>query len=239
MHIALCDDNIADRKQFERLAKRESERRAASGELFFVDSFGSADSLLAVPRQYDAFFLDLCHTKDCDGIALAKTLLDMELCAPIVLCCSDLDYRQQPFPNRVLFLDKPIKASELTACLNHIQEMLLEREPLIEIRNDGKTIYVKEPEILYAMEKGGLLEVTLTENRSFTLMETAKNFFSQLESWPTFFCPTKKVLLNGRYIRTLRWNRVIMKDGSKFTVSCACLPFARAMFKKYTDNGEV
>ena len=38
MHIALCDDNVADRKQFERLVKRESDRRAADEGILFVDS---------------------------------------------------------------------------------------------------------------------------------------------------------------------------------------------------------
>ena len=28
MHIAICDDNVADRKQLERLLKRESDKRA-------------------------------------------------------------------------------------------------------------------------------------------------------------------------------------------------------------------
>lgn len=238
MHIALCDDNIADRKQFERLAKRESERRTASGDLLFVDSFGSADSLLAVPRQYDAFFLDLCHTHGITGLDLTRKLLDMEITAPIVLCCSDIDYRQQSFPEQVLFLTKPIKAAELTACFDTIQEFLFAREPLIEIRNDGKTMYVRESELLYAVENKGLLEVTLTEGRSFILTETAKNFFHQLENWPTFFYPSKKYVLNGRYIKTLRWNRAVMPDGRKFTISCACLPFARTMYQKYSNNGE-
>ena len=30
MHIAICDDNVADRKQLERLLKRESEKRKST-----------------------------------------------------------------------------------------------------------------------------------------------------------------------------------------------------------------
>ena len=238
MHIALYDDNVADRKQFERLAKRESDRRAASDGILFVDSFGSADSLLANPRQYDAFFLDVCHTPGVTGFDLVTSLLSLGINTPIVMCCSETDYRQRLFPKHVLFLEKPIKVAEFTSCLDTVQQKLSSKEPLIEIRNDGKTIYVKEAEIIYAVEKGGLLEITLTDNRTFTLMETAKNFFSQLESWPTFFCPGKKTVLNGRYIVALKWNKVIACDGKRFTVSWSCLPFARAMYQKFHQNGE-
>ena len=37
MHIAICDDNIADRKQLERLLDRESDRRKGTSGVFFYD----------------------------------------------------------------------------------------------------------------------------------------------------------------------------------------------------------
>ena len=39
MHIAVCDDNVADRKQFERLIRRESERRGKENGILFADLF--------------------------------------------------------------------------------------------------------------------------------------------------------------------------------------------------------
>ena len=56
MHVAVCDDNIADRKQTERLLGRESDRRAKLTEGLFVDSYGNEQSLLTKPMQYDVFF---------------------------------------------------------------------------------------------------------------------------------------------------------------------------------------
>ena len=49
MHIAICDDNVADRKQLERLLKRESDKRASSTGIIYADSFGNASALLANP----------------------------------------------------------------------------------------------------------------------------------------------------------------------------------------------
>ena len=67
MHIALCDDNVADRKQFERLVKRESDRRAADEGILFADSFGNSESLLTNPMQYDGFYIDMCKTPGVSG----------------------------------------------------------------------------------------------------------------------------------------------------------------------------
>ena len=40
MHIAICDDNIADRKHLERLLSRESDKRMGTPNLLYVDSYG-------------------------------------------------------------------------------------------------------------------------------------------------------------------------------------------------------
>ena len=59
MHIAVCDDNIADRKQLERLLKRESDKRKNDSGLIYTDSFGDSEVLSRTPMQYDLFFVDL------------------------------------------------------------------------------------------------------------------------------------------------------------------------------------
>ena len=67
MHIAVCDDNVADRKQLERLLKRESDKRAASTGIIYTDSFGNSTALLSNPMQYDAFYIDMCLTEGTTG----------------------------------------------------------------------------------------------------------------------------------------------------------------------------
>ena len=115
MHIALCDDNVADRKQFERLMKRESDRRAATDGILYVDSFGSPEALLTNPMQYDVFYIDLCHTEGTSGADVVSALLKKGVNAPMVLCCSEINYRVLNLPDNCFFLDKPIRVSELSA----------------------------------------------------------------------------------------------------------------------------
>ena len=71
MHIAIVEDNIADRHQTERLLGREVDRRRTAEEGYYVDSFGSADAVLPCPTTYDIFFLDMQHTEP-DGFQLMK-----------------------------------------------------------------------------------------------------------------------------------------------------------------------
>ena len=59
MHLAVCDDNIADRKQTERLLGRESDRRINTTGVLYVDSFGNRNAILSTPMIYDGLFMDM------------------------------------------------------------------------------------------------------------------------------------------------------------------------------------
>ena len=59
MHLAICDDHMADRKQMERLLGRESDRHMNTTGVLYVDSFGSKESILVTPMIYDAIFMDI------------------------------------------------------------------------------------------------------------------------------------------------------------------------------------
>lgn len=86
MHIAVCDDNVADRKQLERLLKRESDKRAASTGIIYTDSFGNSTSLLSNPMQYDAFYIDMCLTEGITGTEVANALIAQGSTHPS--CCA-------------------------------------------------------------------------------------------------------------------------------------------------------
>ena len=117
MHIAICDDNIADRKQLERLLKRESDKRKAKTGLLFADSFGDCRILSTNHMQYDLFFLDMTASAP-DGLTFALQLAENGVTAPIVLCSSKINYKEKAsalsgIPDSILYLDKTIITSEL------------------------------------------------------------------------------------------------------------------------------
>ena len=73
MHIAVCDDNVADRKQLERLLKRESDKRAASTGIIYTDSFGNSTSLLSIPCNTMPSIL-ICLTEGTTGTDVVNAL---------------------------------------------------------------------------------------------------------------------------------------------------------------------
>ena len=233
MHIAICDDNVADRKQLERLLKRESDKRASTTGIIYADSFGNAPALLTNPMQYDAFYIDVCKTEGVTGIDVAAELTARGINAPIVMCCSDINYREHIFPANVIFLDKPIKADELSLSIDHAQSIKENAEPLIELREEKETFYVKEADILYAVEKGRHVIVTLTDGRKIYVVAKAVNFFSQVENHTTFIAPSMKTVLNGRHIAKLGFRKAIMTDGTKFTIHTDCIKYARRIYNEF------
>ncbi len=233
MHIAICDDNVADRKQLERLLKRESDSRASTTGILYADSFGNSEALLANPMQYDVFYIDMCKTEGIQGADVARALTAHGVNAPIVMCCSDINYRECNLPEHCIFLDKPIKAAELSESIEHALTIRSQAETLIELRDDEATVYVTEPEILYAAEEGRYVIVTLTDGRKLKVFDTVVNLFEQLESHPTLLSPTLKTIINGRYIVKLTFRKATMVDGAVFKIHKDCMAYAEEIYLQF------
>lgn len=231
MHIAICDDNVADRKQLERLLKRESDKRVQTSSIIYADSFGHPEQLLSNPMQYDAFFLDLCLTDGPSCIDVVDTLTAKGNFSPVILCCSKCNYRDMAFPERVLFLDKPIKTEQLSAILDEAQKIKDSSIPTIELREDKGTYYVTESDILYATQDGNYLIVTLKSGQKVRINTTPQNFFSGLEQFPVFFSPNARCVVNGRYIEKIGFRKITMCDGTVFKVAGSVMAYAKHIYE--------
>ena len=72
----------------------------------------------------------------------------------------------------------------LAQSIDHALEIMAKAVPIIELREDEDTIYVTEPDILYAEEEGRIVIVTLKDGRTVKVATTAINLFSQIENHP-------------------------------------------------------
>lgn len=232
MHIAVCDDNIADRKQLERLLKRESDKRAKDTGVIYTSSFGNADVMLANPMPYNAFYIDVCKTEGITGMDIVRNLTEKGVNAPIIMCCSDTNYREYSFPSNVIFLDKPIKTSELSESIDHALSIMNEAEPLIELREDTETFYVTEPDILYAVETDRHTLVTLKDGRKINVIGSSMNLYEQVEQYPTFIAPSAKTMINARYIQKIVFRKATMTDGAVFSIHRDCIKYTKQIFEE-------
>ncbi len=181
MHLAVCDDNIADRKQMERLLGRESDRRQNTTGVLYVDSFGNRDAILTTPMIYDGLFIDMTEDGS-DAVEIAGKLREAGSVLPIVFCCSRIDYRKSPsLPDNCFFLDKPVHPAELAAMCDRLFAIKKSQVKRYEFRSLTETFYLEEKDIMYAWPVDDqTVRIRLTDGSEKTSVSTLLNFCANL-----------------------------------------------------------
>lgn len=224
MHIAVCDDNIADRKQTERLLGRQSDRIfMESGERLYIDSYGNVDAFMIHPQMYHGLFVDMTSS-EMTGIEIAKMLLTDGVTSPIILCSSTINYKEEAAKaglneDNILFLDKPIKVAELTAVMDEIKLRMGDPVKVLELRGQKETVYAKGDDIVCVKRKGSELEITLTEGRSISIIADIYNFYDQCAIFPQICPVSDSGLININHIATTSFGKVTMDNGMSLSIS--------------------
>lgn len=220
MHIAICDDNIADRKQTERLLGRESDRRAKTDSVLYLDSFGKKESVLVSPMIYDMFFIDMVLDAPSTASDIVKALIETGVTSPIVMLCSSIDYRKDAYLSsleQVSFLDKPIKVTELTDVISMGFQKKNQKVPTIELRTDTSALYVKEDDIMYAVYAGKqYTDVYLNDGRKIHMLCNIENFYAHLIHFGSFFPANRHTIIQKKYVKKISLLHVHLSCGKKF-----------------------
>ncbi|MCR5503508.1 MAG: hypothetical protein K6F53_10920 [Lachnospiraceae bacterium] len=238
MHIAICDDNIADRKQLERLLGRESDARKADSGVFYTDSFGQGDKLYSSRMSYDLFFIDVTGSDE-TGFFLANRLIKGGVTAPVVLCSSTIDYKEEALkmtelPGNLRFLNKPVLKDRLAEILDEAILEVGRKEPTIELRDQQDTFYVREDEILYAESEGQYLKVLLKDGRVASVFQDAYTFYMNHREFTHYVLTGPHVMVNAAYIGRLSRFKAVMTDGKEFRI----LPVVYGRLKKAMERAE-
>lgn len=144
MHIALLDDNIADRKHLERLLDRESDRRIQTTGNLYIDSYGASETMLNAPlKQYDFFMIDMKGDVSV-SLEIIRGLRDKGVQVPVCLMRNESELKEYPEASELLFIEKPIKVAELTDLVGKA----------IEIRNSMPEEEDEEEEQAVSQKKG-------------------------------------------------------------------------------------
>ena len=224
MHIAVCDDNIADRKQTERLLGRQSDRFfRETGERLWIDSYGNVEAFMRYPQMYDGLFIDMRNEAP-TGFEIVQMLLDAGVVRPIILCISTIDYKKQyeesglSIPN-LMFIEKPIKVAELTALMDELRQIKGDPVPTLELRGKDGTIYAKNDEIVCIRKKGAELHIFMEDGNTVVLIEDIVNFYDQCTIFPQL-CPVNdSSIININHIKKISLAKVIMDNGKSYGIS--------------------
>lgn len=219
MHIAICDDNIADRKHLERLLARESDRRKDTTGILYIDSYGNVDALTKSPMIYDLFFIDMTQLPPY-GMETAILLREMGVTAPIVLCTSTIRYEDYAKPPVDLFyIDKPFKPEELSELIGQVENRKTKAAPTIEIRDDLNTYYIYEEDFIYAYPDGYRTKIVLKDGRVIMQLGTLQELIPVLQPFDSFILLGKKYVVNYNHIEKIERTYVLLSDHSKVPLS--------------------
>lgn len=222
MHIAVCDDNIADRKQMERLLGRASDQNKKNGlEGYYIDLYGNIPALMQYPQMYDIIFLDIVNGPE-NGLDVARRLRALGVVCCIVLCSSVWNYEQLADTDHASFyyMNKPVLAEDLKDMLMFCEMNRIHPEPMVELRGESETIYAHCDEILYAAAvRKGLLGVTMNDHRTIRILSDAANFYDLLAGFNCFIPITEHTIINIHHMTKASILSVTMDDGHSLHVS--------------------
>lgn len=238
MHIAICDDNIADRKQLERLLGRESDARQKTTGVLYIDSFGDSGALLKAPFVYDLFFIDL-HEGDYHGLDFADELRQAGVTAPIVLCSQATDYEALPtLVSSLHYLKKPVLATDLPPVIDMALAAKAAAAHTIELRCEQDTHYVIPEKILYALPQGHLTLVHLENGEVLSMLGNLDDLFHLLESTRKFIFARRKMLVNLDCISSLSLFKMELSNGETFSTNLADYHFIKKFWPVNTMQAE-
>lgn len=216
MHIAICDNNIADRKQMERLLGRESDIRKKTTGVLYIDSFGDSASLLNAPMLYDLFFLDL-QENNLQTIHLAEELRHAGVTAPIVLCYQEIS-EQPPSVPSLHHLKKPVSAKDLPPIIDMALAAKAAATHTVEIRCEKSTQYIEPEKMVYAVPQGHLTLLHFESGEIISMLGNLNDLYYLLESTKKFIFAKKNMLVNLDCIASLSFFKLGLKNGKSFPI---------------------
>lgn len=220
MHLAVCDDHVADRKQMERLLGRESDRRISTSGVLYVDSYGSERSILSTPMIYDAIFMDMTE-EGADAVRIANELRKAGTKIPIIFCCGKVDYRQSTqLPENILFMEKPIQVAALTDMIEQLLVIVNSRIRKLEFRNMTETFYLEEEELIYARPQDDMHMILHLSNGKQQIAETSfKNFCASLSGCASYIALANNNVVNMSYIQEISLFKLTLTDGTRIRLT--------------------
>lgn len=217
MHVAICDDNVADRKHLERLLSRESDKRAGTPNILYVDSYGHKDHFLNTnPLMYDIIFMDMGETPNL-AEEIIHELTEMGQKAPIILFSSKIDYTAiTGLPENVVHRQKPYSADQLPELLslgdNHADNYIKK----FKFHINGEVSYIPVDDIMYCIPSGKSCSLYTQNDTVIGIDESFRDFQCISEPYKEFTLIGQKASINIKYVLKFSAFSITMTDYKKF-----------------------
>ncbi len=234
IYLAICDNNIADRKHLERLLEREKDKRLReNNDVLYIDSFGSEEALLATPVKYDIFFIDITEGEAL-GMDIAKALRARGITAPLVMCQSTVNYTSYVnAPEDIIYIEKPMNTGQVSHLVDVALEWSKKKTPLIEIRCQKDTHFIRYDELVRAIPLDKFYtRICLSDGSFLEMTESVSSLAKQCESYGCFI-RCKRDIVNIYHIRSAIDKGFRLTNGDVVTYR---LGQKRAIIRTMADN---
>lgn len=219
MYIAVLADNIADRKQTERLLGRANDVLANETGTLYIDSYGDAQSLMRAPMKYELFFLDIYGAED-HGRSVIDALKSANVPGKIALVLpEDIPFSYQNAIEGLLTIQKPLIATTLHQLIKDAhKEQLQTVVPKVEIRSENETYYVPLEQIIYAQEINHFVYVHLDNGSTLTMLGEIRDFYRWVNNHKEFVHIKKDTVLNLNHVISSSKKEYHMSNGEVITL---------------------
>ncbi len=224
VHIAVCDDNIAE---LSRITLLLEDYRRKRGNSITYETFHSAAELLdAMPaRRFDLLLLDILMP-GFTGMDAAREIRRSDSDIPIIFLTSSREFAVESYRvNAENYILKPAREDEVFPAIDKQLARLAQEQPYLILKTPGsftklllsKIVYV---EVFYRTVRFNLVSAEVREAHGY-LADYEKTLLAE----PTFYKPHRSYVVNLRQVTALD------KTGFSTTVG-KTVPIARNAFPK-------
>ncbi|MDE7478480.1 MAG: LytTR family transcriptional regulator DNA-binding domain-containing protein [Lachnospiraceae bacterium] len=218
MHVAICDDNVADRKHIERLLSRESDKRAGTPNILYIDSYGEKMHFLANPLKYNLIFMDMSSEP---GIVefILEHLTEMGYQAPLILYSGKIDYTKIPnLPDYVVHAKKPYIPDPLPEFLALGDANVAGHVITIMVHTNHVINHVPKYSIMYALEEQNTCNLYLTNGSILEIDEDISELRQLLEHFEEFERVNQESIANFKYVTAIMPGKLVMQDSKELKI---------------------
>ena len=216
MRIGVCDDEPL----FLDMLREKLEGYYRSLDLR-IDGFSSGEALVRAvekdPFSWSLVFLDI-EMPGMSGLEAARAVRDVNDTIPVILLTSHTEYAMKGYEVEAFrFLAKPVEESSLFGALRAVEERE-RRNKRIQVKADGRELFIPLVEILYFRSENVYLTLYMTGGRHCLLRKKLKE---QAEGLPPldFFQIHRSYLVGLRHVSAFDGREVTLSDGTRLPVS--------------------
>ncbi len=215
MYIAVICDNMADRKQLERLLGRANDALSDETGTLYIDAFGDEKSFLSTAMRYELFFIDLTLSED-GGRSVIEALKEAGVPGRIAVCKSeDSPFSYQDAIEGIFSIDKPILTAPLHAMIKEAHAEFIksaDQTPKLEIRNETETNYIPFSEIVCAIAADHTVEVHLENGEVVSYLGDILSFDKNFAEHGEFFYATNDTIVNSNHVLSRTKKEIVLTD---------------------------